>query len=81
MKDLIKKQEEAFEMMKQSNGVLFANEIEEIKNFISKVRKESIEFERKRLKEILPEKSKHQAVSEYYSGYNQCIDELANLLK
>lgn len=53
MEDLIKKQEEAFEMMKQFNGVLFANETEEIKNFISTVRKESIEFERKRIKKII----------------------------
>ena len=44
MKDLIKKQDEEFEMMRQSNGVLYANEKEEIINFISKVRKETAEY-------------------------------------
>ena len=52
MKDLIKKQDEEFEMMRQSNGVLYANEKEEIINFISKVRKETALFYEKRIREL-----------------------------
>lgn len=43
MKNLIEQQNKEFDAMRQFNGVLFANEKEEIKDFISKIRKETAE--------------------------------------